>query len=486
MDGREDRSASTRVSRGVACCAVAGFALYWCAQFVIKPKLGDYSSAYALLQLLVQVGVCAVVVLAAKRARTGKSGIMHRKALLAACAASLLAGMILSFALPFFDFGFGPVAVTVLNGAGFALLLLLWLEVLARQAPDVACVELPIAFLVGNVLTVFLSNSLTGEQSFVAGVAATLCSFSALLVLFRRMPLLCHTPSPYGSAACESSEPLRALLEPLRAAFLGIAVFSFVYGIENELLVHFGSGAEVMGATSLVASVALLGSLAAYAFVAQRPVRLDLLFSVLLPVMGLAVLLNPLVWEGASWVADAIVKTCFLFYQCAFWMAFMYALPRRGAFPYGLFALAAGCSWLCSFVGMALGDALKMLGDSTTVLVTGASMLVLWLCMLGGMLFFRSSCSREDLVGSQEAAAANPGDPFFERVERVSRRCGLSPRETEVFQEYVKGRSAPFIAETLCISEYTVKTHLQRIYAKADVHNRQELLNVFEAFSENE
>ena len=45
-------------------------------------------------------------------------------------------------------------------------------------------------------------------------------------------------------------------------------------------------------------------------------------------------------------------------------------------------------------------------------------------------------------------------------------------------QYLCKGRSRPYIAETLYLSENTVRTHSRRIYAKLDIHNRQELLDL--------
>ena len=44
----------------------------------------------------------------------------------------------------------------------------------------------------------------------------------------------------------------------------------------------------------------------------------------------------------------------------------------------------------------------------------------------------------------------------------------------------VAGRNGPYIAEHLCVSDNTVKTHIRHIYTKLDVHNRQELLDLVE------
>ena len=46
--------------------------------------------------------------------------------------------------------------------------------------------------------------------------------------------------------------------------------------------------------------------------------------------------------------------------------------------------------------------------------------------------------------------------------------------------EFSTGRSARYIADALMLSEYTIKSHLRRAYAKMDVHSRQELLSLID------
>lgn len=58
----------------------------------------------------------------------------------------------------------------------------------------------------------------------------------------------------------------------------------------------------------------------------------------------------------------------------------------------------------------------------------------------------------------------------------VAQQYALSPRETEVFDLLVEGKTVPQIQEALVISEGTAKTHMRNIYKKAGVHSRQELL----------
>ena len=81
-----------------------------------------------------------------------------------------------------------------------------------------------------------------------------------------------------------------------------------------------------------------------------------------------------------------------------------------------------------------------------------------------------------DAPGEQDAAP----DPYDRRIEAVALAHHLSRRETDVFALIARGRSVPFIAEALVISENTVRSHARRIYDKLGVYSKQELLNMVE------
>lgn len=65
-----------------------------------------------------------------------------------------------------------------------------------------------------------------------------------------------------------------------------------------------------------------------------------------------------------------------------------------------------------------------------------------------------------------------PAPAIFVRNEAQVSALGLTPRELEILDEIAAGKSTREIAETLFVSENTVKTHASRVYDKLGVRRR--------------
>ena len=64
------------------------------------------------------------------------------------------------------------------------------------------------------------------------------------------------------------------------------------------------------------------------------------------------------------------------------------------------------------------------------------------------------------------------------RCEAIAAEHSLSARELEIMEYLCRGRSKPYIAEALFLSENTVGTYTRRLYQKLNVHSKQELLSL--------
>lgn len=65
-------------------------------------------------------------------------------------------------------------------------------------------------------------------------------------------------------------------------------------------------------------------------------------------------------------------------------------------------------------------------------------------------------------------------------LDLLSSTYKITPREKDVLQLYLSGRTATRISEQLYLSESTVKTYIRRVYTKCDVHSREELLDLID------
>ena len=76
------------------------------------------------------------------------------------------------------------------------------------------------------------------------------------------------------------------------------------------------------------------------------------------------------------------------------------------------------------------------------------------------------------------ASAEKQRSRWRDRVDAIATAYDLTSRQQEVFLHLARGRGAQFIADELCVSLPTAKSHIYNIYIKLGVHSRQELLDL--------
>jgi DNA-binding NarL/FixJ family response regulator len=95
----------------------------------------------------------------------------------------------------------------------------------------------------------------------------------------------------------------------------------------------------------------------------------------------------------------------------------------------------------------------------------------------GAKSYLLKDTPEDELAATIRAVhASEPALPakMAKRLAERQQRADLSPRETEVLQLLTKGRSNKEIANSLFISEDTVKAHLKTLFTKLKVQDRTE------------
>lgn len=129
----------------------------------------------------------------------------------------------------------------------------------------------------------------------------------------------------------------------------------------------------------------------------------------------------------------------------------------------------------------------QLLGYATSMMVgfafitrgdycTGA----IFLLMLASLLMISNDGLWSDWGGARPTDQGSPS-AFKAACETIERTYRLTPREREVFVMLARGRNMAFVADHLCVTKDTVKTHSRSLYRKLGVHSQQELIDRVEA-----
>jgi len=84
------------------------------------------------------------------------------------------------------------------------------------------------------------------------------------------------------------------------------------------------------------------------------------------------------------------------------------------------------------------------------------------------------------IVTSESNKKSNQERPWMAACIRVGASVQLTEREQQVLEQISLGRSQKFIAKKMTISHNTVRTHTGNLYAKLNIHSREELVSLIE------
>ena len=158
------------------------------------------------------------------------------------------------------------------------------------------------------------------------------------------------------------------------------------------------------------------------------------------------------------------------------WLLLSDVAHHSDSHPFVIFGFGWGLYVGSQFLGSALLHVSPLAGLGTEA---GPVLAVVLIWVMGIAMVF---CSGTDNPDTRRIFDDMNNRPLPEEYVTVDRRCeelgkehGLTERELDVLKLLVRGRSKGFIAEELCITENTVRAHSRRLYAKLDVHRRDEL-----------
>lgn len=372
----------------------------------------------------------------------------------------------------------------VLLGAGCALAFVCWELTFSTASTDDARRALLLASVFSTVPYILLAFLPSVVQVW-ALAAALIPACIALLMLARRF-----TPEPEPPRATTPDGAWR----PLWSDLWGPLACTMMVGVVGPAIGSFAT-LEPLSVTlrTLLYQLANLAAAAAlyvcWFKLKARP-SIETAFLVLVPVAVVVLFLFPFWPHGYQGLALAF--GCFIFSVVSIlMMVYCIELARRhGAGLGAVYGLFAAGTYLAQILGGSLAGVVTASGYPKQFQMIAVVVLLLWgLSAIGLVAVERTRAQRRSAQtvpepsgqDAPEAPTDAPApDALAARCAALVRAHNLTPREAEVLELIGRGRDVGAIAEILCLSRNTVRTHVQRLYADLSVHTRQELIDLLE------
>ena len=372
------------------------------------------------------------------------------------------------------------VAGSVLCGVGIEVFWVLWSELFVSM--EFGRVKAVIMAKIGiDAVCAFALRGAPIDAAFVILVTIPALCLVGFLHAWRRRGR--------GEAVGAQMKPWRTILFKQFAPIgMGAALLCFGFSFSQTGFQDTFSGID--NSYTLGIQVSVLGRFVTFAVMGaalrfMRDCHFEVLFRVSILVAAIGFLSLILPFEGRFTCFSVAVIVASFVAENAMTLLTVYASKHATNSPVRILAfgqLALRVGGLCGVVaGNAIASAVAA-GTHMDVLPYLVSLEVL-LLTLSGMYFIREQSVNRLLweVVPVEGDQAAP-DAVTCKAALLADAFGLTQREQEVLALLLKGRSIPYIKETLYISANTAKTHVRHIYQKTGVHERQELITLANEF----
>ena len=391
----------------------------------------------------------------------------------------------------------------VLTGFGSGFMWVMWGEYYAKVTQEEVEFLAPASAVLAAMLVLVVS-AMQGWMALVMVTAFPLMSGLCLLLSWRdaqgRDAAAEYRGVDERRAFAEAHDSARASL-PRVLKSMGRAGFGILVACLFVCLAGSLWSSDVREATAsqvaLVVSIGFVLVVGLSATAGPRRVSLSFLYRWMCPalVMGFAAFI--VLGEGAGAYVAYVVAIAARFAFCLITQMYFARYAVQGAATpvqsYGLGWIFVHLGDLLGVVALVVVEAglaagafsLDQVVAVSMALLVGATMFVL----NDGRAFSfapRATEAAEGQSGSRRETSACAGvgneaaevDELTARIRVLARDGGLTPRETEVFDLLARGRSIPYVRDALVISKETAATHAKHVYAKLDVHTRQELIDL--------
>ena len=405
-------------------------------------------------------------------------------------AALCMAALPLAQLLPAGILAQGCTAVaTVLGGIGGALCFQAWFDRYARLELSHSTSYALVSFALAGVVSVAIDALRLLSPFLSPTVLAALCLVG--------VPLLIRAQAFSSSTAhrIQSSAPLPGKATPrtlgIRQLALVIAelvLFSFVLGLLR------GQGVEDKTAQGIVwLSLALRAAfpLLLLAWLRSHPSRSGIatISQAVIIVTAIAFVALALAGQMGATATAVLASLARNIVLVLLTITLLYIAHASQHHPCTIYGIGRGIH----AIGTQAGISLNLLAGTSALPVDISANVVLLIVAGIFLILGATSAKTVDLIEGMDSDGDHPADrngpsgvhnlartesALDARCLEVAQAHGLTERECEMIRLICRGRSRGYIAQSLGISENTVRYHVRNAYGKLGVHSKQELLTL--------
>lgn len=370
-----------------------------------------------------------------------------------------------------------------LSGVGALILLSLWGFFLAqlrhRQAMSYTALSALCAILVFALVKLALKNEMWPYASIIIALISVLLFF-------------------YWATRMWSTGNI-VYPEKTRPPDVGSLLHTAGAMVANSFLLGYGfyaissSGSET-GVAVMIGALLLAALFKVYDVRTGPRYQVNMIIKVIAPVAAIVLLLMPFMPVEARYYLVGFMLLFAMIDEIMCWTAVSEYMHIHQVHPlanmaFGRFGDIVGLTLGFECASRILGPTME--GDVSFGLVTSL-IVIAFVCLQA--FFFRDNytplIAKKDV--EEDYAVEHVENQDDHRHGAWQRRCqlfaehyGLTPRQTEVLMMVARGYSMKSIEEELVVSNHTVKAHVYGIYQKANIHSRQQLVNMISEFEDD-
>lgn len=372
-------------------------------------------------------------------------------------------------------------------------------------------------------IIVFLAAAISATGGLLAEATGNMASWASVFVFIPVVSMLCmhaqqsptHLKHPmFQTIPKHNNVKLKNALDDLWRPFLCVSFSAFLIGIIRADGMIDGGMLEKMNNSNMLGLIVASIVLLAFWRSIYEKALLSKLHMIMFPLIATAFLLLPFLSATSRDVFASFAFTVFsitsslMVVSCAR-TARMYAVSP--ILVYGTFAslvyLSLACGALISFF---LGG----LHNTETLWLFAIALVAIYILSMaltvGKRPFNRARQKNQSSVTQaieqtdafannsptsnsaikkpeKKVLSGNPSSTFAEpslddRCAGIAQTYSLTPREAQVMTLLAHGRDVAFMSDELTLSKNTVRTHVKNVFAKTNVHSKQELIDLVYLF----